>query len=219
MGTYLKLLVMLYADDTIIVLEDPESFQVCLNSFHKYCIDWKITVNESKSKIVVFGARKIDHFNFRFGDSTLEIVDKFKYLETEFSQSGSFLNARKHVTAQAKKPMYLLNIRIRNLDLPIDLQLKLFDNTILPILTHGCEVFGFEDCHMLEAIHNQFLRSLTYSRKSTPLYMLFGEFGRYPLEIVIKSRMVGFWNRITSGKQTKLSYICYKNLPKPPPEL
>ena len=216
MRTYMKLLVMLYADDTILVSEDPESFQVCLNSFHKYCIDWKLTVNESKTKIVVFGARKTDHFNFRFGDSTLEIVDKFKYLGTIFSQSGSFLNARKHVTAQAKKAMYLLNIRIRNLDLPIDLQLKLFDNTILPILTHGCEVFGFEDCHMLEAIHNQFLRSLTYSRKSTPLYMLFGEFGRYPLEIVIKSRMVGFWNRIISGKQTKLSYICYKKLTETP---
>ena len=98
-------------------------------------------------------------------------MDKFKYLGTIFSQSGSFLNVRKHVTAQAKKAMYLLN-RIRKFDLPIDLQLKLFDNTILPILTHSYEVFGFEDCHMLEAIHNQFLRSLTYSRKSTPLYIL-----------------------------------------------
>ena len=58
--------------------------------------------------------------------------------------------------------MYLLNMRIKNLDLPIDLQLKLFDNTILPILTYGCEVFGFEDCKMLEAIQNQFLRSLTH---------------------------------------------------------
>ena len=45
MRTYMKLLVMLYADDTILVSEDPESFQVCLNSFHKYCIDWKLTEN------------------------------------------------------------------------------------------------------------------------------------------------------------------------------
>ena len=129
MRTYMKLLVMLYADDTIIVSEDPESFQVCLNSFHKYCIDWKLTVNKSKTKIVVFGARKTYHFNFRLGDSTLEIVDTFKYLGTIFSQSSSFLNARKHVTAQVKKAMYLLSIRIRNLDLTIDLHLKLFDNT------------------------------------------------------------------------------------------
>jgi len=27
----------------------------------------------------------------------------------------------------------------RNLDLPIDCQLKLFDNTVLPVLLYGCE--------------------------------------------------------------------------------
>ena len=42
---------------------------------------------------------------------------------------------------------------------------------------------------MLETIQNQFLRSLTHFRKSTPL---FDEVGRFPLEIIIKSRMVGF---------------------------
>ncbi|MCG8034442.1 MAG: reverse transcriptase family protein [Candidatus Thiodiazotropha taylori] len=215
-SVYLTLFAMLYADDTILISEDAESFQACLNSFYKYCQDWKLTVNESKTKIIIFGVRRTDHFNFKFGSSTIEIVDNYKYLGTIFSKSGSFLNARKHVTTQAKKAMYLLNIRIKNLDLPIDLQLKLFDNTILPILTHGSEIFGFEDCNMLEVIHNQFLRSLTYSRKSTPLYMLFGEFGRYPLEIVIKSRMVGFWNRLLSGKQSKLSYILYRKLTETP---
>ncbi|MCG7891701.1 MAG: reverse transcriptase domain-containing protein, partial [Candidatus Thiodiazotropha endolucinida] len=147
-SVYLTLFAMLYADDTILISEDAESFQACLNSFYKYCQDWKLTVNESKTKIIIFGVRRTDHFNFKFGSSTIEIVDNYKYLGTIFSKSGSFLNARKHVTTQAKKAMYLLNIRIKNLDLPIDLQLKWFDNTILPILTHGSEIFGFEDCNM-----------------------------------------------------------------------
>ena len=37
--------------------------------------------------------------------------------------------------------------------------------------------------------------------------MLYGEIGRYPLEIIIKSRMIGFWYRIVHGKPLKLSYI------------
>ena len=90
------------------------------------------------------------------------MVDKYKYLGTVFSKSGSFLHARKHKTEQAKKAMYLLIMRIKNIDLPIDLQLKLFDNTIFPILTYGCEVFGFKDRKMLEAIQIQFLHSLTH---------------------------------------------------------
>ena len=41
--------------------------------------------------------------------------------------------------------MHLLFVRVNNLNLPIDLQLKLFDNTVLPILTYACEVWGYED--------------------------------------------------------------------------
>ena len=36
---------------------------------------------------------------------------------------------------------------------------------------------------MIENVHKEFLRKLTGARKSTPLYMLYGELGRYPLEI------------------------------------
>ena len=73
----------------------------------------------------------------------IEIVDKYKYLGVIFSQSGSFLNAIKHIAQQAKKAMILLFVRIRNLDLPFDLQLKLFDHTVLPILTYASEVWGY----------------------------------------------------------------------------
>ena len=176
-SVFLKIFVLLYADDTIIISDNAENFQKCLDSFFEYCNQWKLTVNESKTKIIVFGARNTEKFNFKFGDATLEIVDKYKYLGTYFSKSGSFLNARKHLVEQAKKAMYLLNIRIRNLELPVDLQLKLFDSTVLPILLYAADVWGFEDVKIIEALHNQFLRSITHSRKSTPRYMLYGELG------------------------------------------
>ena len=54
------------------------------------------------------------------------------------------------------------------------------------------------------------LRKLTYLRKSTPRYMLYAELGRYELSITIKTRMICFWNRIITGKQSKLSYQIYK---------
>lgn len=142
----------------------------------------------------------------------LKIVKSYKYLGVIFSQSGSFLGTRKHIVQQAKKAMILLFTRINNLDIPLDLQLKLFDHTVVPILTYACEVWGFENLGMIEKVQNDFLRKITLSKKSTPLYMLLGELGRYPLEIVIKSRMVGFWNRIIHGKQLKLSSLLYQCL-------
>ena len=79
----------------------------------------------------------------------------------------------------------------------------------MPILTYGSEDFGFENTQILE-IHTEILRTITKSKRSTPHYMFLAELGRYSLQNTIKSRMIGFWTRIVSGKETKLSYIMYK---------
>ena len=93
------------------------------------------------------------------------------------------------------------------MNLPVDLQLKLFDSTVLPILTYGCEIWGFDNLEILERIHAEFLRNITKARKSTPHYMLYAELGRYPLDITIKSRMIGFWNRMVTGNDS--NYLIY----------
>ena len=212
MYIYRQNLIMLYADDTIIISEDPEDFQNCMNSFLDYCEAWKLNINFNKTKIIIFGARNIDKYNFRMGDNKIEIIKQYKYLGIVFSSTGSFLNTRKHIAEQARKAMHLLFMRINNLFLPLDLQLKLFDNTVLPILCYGSEIWGFEDIKLIENIHNEFLRKITKARTSTPLYMLYAELGRYPIAITIKCRMIGFWNRIITGKQNKLSFILYHTL-------
>ena len=46
-------------------------------------------------------------------------------------------------------------------------------------------------------------------KSSTPLVMLFGEFGRYPLEIQVRVRMIKFWSKLLNGKNTKITYKFY----------
>jgi hypothetical protein len=207
---WLKLLVLLYADDTIIVSDSPEDFQNSLNYFDNYCNSWYLHVNLKKTKVVVFGARQLHHFDFRLGGKTIEIIDHYHYLGVTFSSTGSFLKARKHVVEQANKAMHLLFTRVNNSDLPIDLILKLFDHTVLPILTYGSEIFGFENLDILERVHNNFLRKITKARRSTPLAFIYGELGRYPISIIVQSRMIAFWNRLLLDKEAKISAQIYK---------
>ena len=47
---FLTLLVLLYADDTVIFATDPESFQNNLNVFYDYCQLWKLNVNYKQLK-------------------------------------------------------------------------------------------------------------------------------------------------------------------------
>ena len=75
-----------------------------------------------------------------------------------FQKNRKFAAAKKHIVEQARKALHSLYRKIRNLDLPIDCQLKLFDSTILPILTYGCEIWGFSDIGSIEKVHTDFLK-------------------------------------------------------------
>ena len=46
--------------------------------------------------------------------------------------------------------------QIRNINIPIDLQLKLFDALVYPILMYSAEIWGFENKNIIEKIHLQF---------------------------------------------------------------
>jgi hypothetical protein len=50
----------------------------------------------------------------------------------------------------------------------IDLQLILFDTLILPILTYGCEIWGYENTKQLEKPHLQICRNILGVRTTTP---------------------------------------------------
>lgn len=171
----LTILALLFADDTIILAKTAHEFQKCLNDFDLYCKTWKLQINTQKTKVMVFGSnrRGTRNMNFSINNEILEITDEYKYLGVVFSQSGKYKKARDHLISQSRKAMHLLYKRIFNLNLPIDLQLKLFDNTILPILTFSCEVWGIENNTDIEKVHLEFLRKITNSKKKYPgLYAL-----------------------------------------------
>jgi hypothetical protein len=54
---------------------------------------------------------------------------------------------------------------------------------VKPILLYGCEVWGFSNNDIIEKVHLKFCQLLLHLNSSTPSYMIYGELGRYLLEI------------------------------------
>ena len=46
---FLKVFLLLYADDTIIFSDNELDMQHALNGFENYCSEWKLTVNTAKN--------------------------------------------------------------------------------------------------------------------------------------------------------------------------
>ena len=51
----------------------------------------RLTVNQQKSKVLIFSKWKFPNYSFELNNSTLEIVKIYKYLGILFSKNNSFL--------------------------------------------------------------------------------------------------------------------------------
>ena len=54
---YLKLIILLYADDIVIFSDSEDGLQYALNTFNEYCDKWRLTVNDAKTKNFIFNSR------------------------------------------------------------------------------------------------------------------------------------------------------------------
>ena len=152
----MKMFVLLCADDTVKMANDAEFLQKNLHYFSEYCDMWNPSVDTDKTKIVIFSKYKYrEKHNYIYKSTTIEIIEHFKYLGVIFDFNNSFVKHTKHLFDQASEAMFALLRRNRQLNSPLDIQLKLFDSLVLPILT--CKVWGFENTNLIEKLHLKYL--------------------------------------------------------------
>ena len=212
---YIKLSVIMYADDTVLVSDSPKGLQDALDSLLSYTKRWKLKINEGKTKVMIFCKRMtktVSGLNFNLGNTVLEKVKTYKYLGILFTPNGRFKECIKYLCNQAQRAMFSLLTKARMLQLPLDVQLNLFHSTVLPIALYGCEVWGYEDCGIVERLHLKFCKYILRLKASTPNFMIYGELGEYPVNIIIKTRMISFWMRLVHGEKSKYSTIMYHML-------
>ena len=84
---FLKLLILLYADDTVLMTENHKDMQILLNFFSDYCNEWKLKINVEKTKSMIIGKCR-NKLNFILNDSVIENVTFNKYLGVFFHKNG-----------------------------------------------------------------------------------------------------------------------------------
>ena len=108
--------------------------------------------------------------------------------------------------------MFSVLKKSRKLQLPVDIQLQMFDTMVLPISFYDSEVTSYEKPDMLERLCLQFYKIILNVKTTTPNLILYGELGRHPVSIDIKARMIGFWQRLINGKHDTISRKLYSIL-------
>ena len=78
----LKLFILLYADDIILFGNSASELQNSIDILEEYCQKWKLTVNTTKTKVLIFrkDGRLPNGLRFTYNGTEAEIVSRISYL-------------------------------------------------------------------------------------------------------------------------------------------
>ena len=208
---FINMYTLLYADDTLVFAESPEQMQLALDEVANYCDNWGLSINQTKTKVVIFGKGLLrTNFHFKIGNMEIGTQSDYTYLGIVFNFNGRFTKAILDRITPARKAMFGLNEKAVNLLLPPDIHINLFEKMISPIFLYGCEIWGYGNIEPIEVFFRKFIKRALGLNKSTPNCIVYGEVGKFPIVHTVYARMIAFWVKVSEGKQSKLSSLMYK---------
>ena len=211
---------LLLADDLHVVLmsETVEGLQRQINRLPQYCSRNQLTVNTSKTKVMVFG-RKPGILHSSFESSPVEIVTQYKYLGVMFSpcttlKGNPFKNNHEYLAENAGKSVYGLFGYATTLGrLPVRTSLTLFDSLVKPILEYGSEIWGTSgslDC--LEKVQLHFIKTVLGVKLNTSSLMCYSECGRFPMQLSIFCKIIKYLVNLNLKNENTIVSKAYKHL-------
>ena len=124
-------------------------------------------------KFPVFFRGKIRNIPvFMLNDKNVEVVYDYAYLGILFNYNNKFNKAQKRLCIGDNRAMFSLLKKCRKLNLPLDIQLELFDKCVQPVLLYGCEIWGCQSIDMLSKFQLRFIKLVLGVHKPTPLCMV-----------------------------------------------
>lgn len=207
---------LMYADDIVLLSSSASGLQEKITSLEEFCQDWCLTVNLTKTKVLIFNkaGRHLKH-NFMYTDKLIECVNKCKYLGITFCSSGSFSTAQNELYQKGLKAYFKLCKDFLSHNPSPKISLHVFDHTILPIITYACEIWGYfnpmtnrikrkpdiqlDDIYKglpCETLHVKFCKFVLGCGKKSTNFAVLSELGRLPIHYNIINAMLRFWHRL-----------------------
>ena len=94
-------------------------------------------------------------------------------------------------------------------DIPPTIAFELFDKMVLPILTYGSEIWGYQYYDTIESVHFSYCKYVIGLSSNAPNMAVLGECGRYPIFISTYIKMLCYWFKLLQMNVTRLPNATY----------
>ena len=122
----LKIKYIMYADDLCLIAHDANDLQIALNNLEKYCDKNNLTVNITKSKLVIFHKGRLPKCEIYYKQTALERVNEFTYLGITLSSQLTYSSHLQSVITKADTRIGLLYSKLELQNMPIEVVMYVF---------------------------------------------------------------------------------------------
>ncbi|XP_075162649.1 uncharacterized protein LOC142235283 [Haematobia irritans] len=174
----LNIRILLYADDIVVLAEDPATFLFMINNLEEYCKKWSLVVNTSKSKVMVFrnGGRLSLQEKWKFQGEDLEVVSEYKYLGVILTPQMKY---KKHIQNRNSQAKSAINSTWKNFlkkdDISLQQKWSLYMAVCRSVQTYAAQVWGYGNFEDVDQLQRFFLKLVLRLPESTPNYALYIE--------------------------------------------
>ena len=199
---------LLYADDMVLIAENEKNLQLLLDELHNWCFQWRLKVNESKTKIVHFRKSKLPmtEYDFAYGDCTLEKVTSYKYLGIIMDDNLKFDICTKTLADSGGRALGAIISKFKSLK---NVGFKTFENMynsgVKPVLEYGSGVWGHISGSCIDNVHYRAIRYYLGVHKFSPNLALTGDVGWISPKLSRCICRIRLWNRLVNMGENRLT--------------
>lgn len=176
----LNIKVLMYADDIVMIAENPEVLQNMINQLEVYCNLWNMELNLSKSEIMIFrrGGRLANNEKWSYRGETVRITSEYCYLGFILTPKLSFT---KHIAKRTRSAKNSINSVWKNFlsrhNIPLKSKWKVYQAVSRAIQSYGAQVYGCSNLEEVDKLQRFFLKRLFKLPSYAPNYAVDLEFG------------------------------------------
>ena len=218
---------LLYADDFVLLSTSEICLQSNIDRVNAFCKLWGLSINISKSKIMVFsksGRVPKDKFKYKLGGDEIEYVNNYKYLGVNFANTGKFSVTEKNLGLKASRALFSIKQSIFDKDLKPSAILSIFESLVKPIALYGSEIWtAYKPCYKsktldemfemsfknnteFDKIHAKFCKYVSGVHYKACNFAVFSELRQFPLLVSTITGCLNFWMHILqSGSESLIS--------------
>lgn len=203
---------LLFADDLSIIADTVIEMQKKIKVLEEYCIKWKMQVNLTKSKIVVFrnGGYLKESEKWFFMNTKVDAVTYYNYLGVIFSSRlcwSSDINTKTSKVARSISMLRGVFNKLRKVN--IRTAAILFDMKIKPMLLYGSEIWGTEILTEVEKSQITYFKAFLGVGRSTQNAYVLSEVNRFHLFVDYILRAVRYWCKLIFTDHSRLIKKAY----------